>query len=253
MKILLRSTAAAIGLFASGATFAALPFGDLAFRDRVASVGASEVIDVWMRFTLDPASPALDFTNNPLTGFDPADLPTQGEYFDPVTQQYVTANFASIDRAYLNTYFSCDDTFTNGCNGPDPKAYTYNFFLTSQPGKPSANFLDQFSLQPGQSYEYVFAQFTPTNGAAPAGTYQFFGTGLTLNFGGVDADGHALNASIDLGTTCAGGSTSACAFTRTVTAVPEPSSYALMVVGLGLVAGIARRGQRRTSRQTQES
>lgn len=211
-------------------------------------MGASEVIDVRVRFTLDPSSAPLDFSSYPLTGFDAQDLPTQGYYFDEGTNSDVFTNFATIDRAVLNTHFVCEDTFTNGCNGPEPRSYSYSFFLISEPGKPSINFVDSLSLAPGESYEYVFAQFMPTNGAASPGTYRFYRSGLDLHFEGRDDFGTYLRTeSVTLGLTCPTGPTDDCAFTRIVP-VPEPETYGMMLAGLGLVGLWARKRLRSTAR-----
>lgn len=234
------SILAAACLAASSAALAALPTGQLEFVQRTGTVMGTEQIDVWMRLTIDPTSAPLDFSSNPLTGFAAADLPTEGWYRDPVTGISETRTIASITGAYLNTYFGCDDTFTGGCNG-NTTNFTYDFFLSSLLGKPSINFLNTFSLAPGASFEYVFAQFTPAAGGAQLGTYQFFRTGVTLNFDAFDADGNRLDSSVDIGATCSGGNSDMCAFTRTVTVVPEPASYGLMAMGLFAVGAVLRR------------
>lgn len=222
---------------------AALPFGSLDFVQRVATVLPDEVIEVRMRLTIDPASPPLLFSSNPLSGFLPEDLPTEGQYYNPDTEEFETRPVASITGAYLNTFFGCDDTFTGGCNG-NTSNYRYDFFLTSQPGSPSINFLDSFNLAPGASFEYVFATFTPAAGGAAPGTYLFYRTGVTLNFNAFDAAGNYLSTpSRDIATTCAFGNTPECAFTRIVE-VPEPATWGLLGLGLLVVGGAAaRRGR----------
>ncbi len=248
MKTIVRTAALAVGIFMAGQASAVLPFGRLTYKEPVATVGATEAIDVWMTLTLDPASPALDFSSYPLTGFDPADLPLQGRYFDQAQNDYVTSDFVSMDRVYLNTFFECSDTFTNGCNGADPKSYTYTFFTASEPGKPSINFLESFSLAPGQTHDYVFATFTPTNGSALPGVYKFYGTGVTLNFAGYDASGNYIVSDYTLANSCQGPNSEACAFTREVAAIPEPASAWLALAGLSVAGVLARRARRTAAR-----
>ena len=243
-------TALAAALFSS-ITLAALPTGTLEFITPSGTVGANEQIDVWMRFTLDAGSAPLVFSTDPitglLTGFDAADLPTQGSYWDADLGQNVSADFAQITAAALNTVFYCSDTFSGACNG-NTTNYSFNFFTSSEPGKPSINFASSFSLLPGQSTDYVFGQFNPAAGGAAAGTYKMYGTGLFLYFTGTDAAGHQLyydsyfgTPSTLIGRTCTAGDTDACAFSRTVNAVPEPSTCLMMALGIAATVALKRR------------
>lgn len=255
MKPVLSPSKCLAGLVASlfvSMSFAALPTGTLEFITPTGTVGPNDQINVWMRFTLDAGSAPLVFSTDPqtglLTGFDPSDLPAQGSYWDPDLGQNVTADFARITAAALNTVFFCTDTFTGACNG-DKTNYSFDFFTSSQPGMPSLNFVDNFSLAPGQSTDYVFGQFNPAPGGAAAGTYKMYGTGLFLYFTGTDAAGHSLYfdnyfagpGSTMLGRTCSDGDTDACAFSRTVIAVPEPSTYTLMALGVAAIGLLKRR------------
>jgi hypothetical protein len=224
------------------AALAALPSGTLAFVVPDGEVGPQDSIDVRVRFTLGQNAPALVFAPGDLGGFDPADIPTVGSFYDPLQQQYVERPFADVQGARLNTFFSCNDTFTGNCNSDPARAYDYDFHLDDTPARPSAVFKDTLTLMPGASFEYVFATFTPRGAGAPVGTYSYFNTGLTLEFYGVDGDGNFLVASgVELGTTCPLGPDPACAFTRTVTAVPEPQQWLLLALGLAGLAPLLRR------------
>lgn len=244
---LFRSTCTAVALAASLAAApsaqAVVPTGTLSFVMPSGVVGANDVIELRMRFTLDAGSVPLNFSSDPLAGIDAGDLPTEGSYYDPGTQQFVTSTFTSYTSAYLNTFFGCGGTFTDSCiTGSN---YNFDFWTSSTPGSPSINFLDSFMLAPGASTDYLFGTFTPAAGGAAPGTYAFYSTGLTLNVIGFDVNGNQLSGEItQLGNTCPSQELS-CAFTRTVVAVPEPGTYALM--GLGML-GIGWRLRRRHHR-----
>jgi len=237
----LRTAAAAIALLLAPAAFAALPFGSLSFVEPTGTAGPDDVIDVRLRFTLDMNSAPLQLVPGDLSGFVPEDLPTEGRTYDTATDSWVVRPFEHVTGANLNVYFSCNDTFTNGCNGAG-HVYTYDFHFNDSAARPSAIGRSSLVLLPGESFEYVFATFTPPVGGAPAGDYAFYDSGLTLEFTGTGADGNFMyTQGITLGNTCAGGAHSECAFTRTITAVPEPQAWLLMALGLVGVAGVARR------------
>ncbi|MBI3154241.1 MAG: PEP-CTERM sorting domain-containing protein [Burkholderiales bacterium] len=218
---------------AAAPALAALPTGTLSFVQRTGTVLANETIEVRLELTMDSD---LVFSSNPLAGFAAEDLPTEGGYWDDEASEWVTAAFVEITGAYLNTWFMCAGTFTSSCTGGPP--YDFGFHTSSAPGYPSINFHESFTLLSGHSYEYTFGFFSPTGGSAPPGTYKWNGTGVTLNFVGVDADGNSLTASHDIASV--NGMDDSVAFMREVVAVPEPGSYTLMALGLLGVAAAVR-------------
>ena len=81
----------------------------------------------------------------------------------------------------------------------------------------------------------------PVAGGAAPGVYRWNGTGVTLNFQGEDADGNIGNAFEAMVIATGNSLDPGFPFTRTVTAVPEPATYAMLALGLAAVAGAARR------------
>jgi hypothetical protein len=182
----------------------------------------------------------LNFSSDPLTGLDVADLPTEGQYFNPDTGPTETRAFASYTGAFLNTFYGCSGNFTDVCS--PSTSYAFNFWLISEPGRPSINFLESFTLAPGASTEYLFGTFDPVATGALPGSYIFYNSGLTLSVRGLDAEGNFIFASgfHNLGQSCPS-QDAGCAFTRTVVAIPEPASYAMLAMGLLLIGAAARR------------
>jgi hypothetical protein len=171
--------------------------GTLEFLEPSATVMADQTIPVWLRFTLDPASDPLilnsDSGGSPPFGVPVSNVPTDFTFnwFNPDTQLGETlsnGNFSNLSSVRLNTSYVCTGTFTNVCS---PAAYQFDFNIA---GPDSINFLPDntagdVNLQPGQSRDYLFGTFSPVGGAAPAGTYEFFGTELFLEFFGTVVTG----------------------------------------------------------------
>ena len=175
--------------FISLPAVAALPTGTLTFAQRTGTVAADQAIAVQMILTLDADSAPLTFSSDPLTGFLAEDLPTQGQFWNPDTEQIELRDFASVQGAFLNTWYSCQGDFTNICSAGE---YEFQFNVSGTPENPSVNFLESFTLEAGQSYSYTVGFFVPKAGGATPGVYRWNGTAVTLNFRGVDADGNEV-------------------------------------------------------------
>jgi len=249
--------------------------GTLEFIEPTGVVAATDTIPVWLRFTLDPNSDPLAF--DAYTDAPYGLVPDSYSDIDFIDENgfFRWGSMTDLTNAIVNTSFSCSGTFTNGC---DPAAYEFHFHIPNY-GDPSAPpgmvLRPELTLAPGESVDYLFGEFIPVGGSAPAGTYNFFGsalfialqgTGMAVSGTAVDEDGNEIydedgnpvllydiypNATYDipLGLTpcgqtwppdfnCAG------RFERTVLpSVPVPAAGWLLLSGLGMLGAVRRRHQ----------
>ena len=226
------------GAFAAASLLFAAPsqaaiIATLTFDTPSATVLSNEAIEVWVTLHLDPMSDAITTDGS-------------GEVTSGLTDQMITdAGFDpdQVFRTNVNNYFECSGTFVSGC-GPGPEyAFDFNFAAPSFVGAANRNLL------PGSDTSFHFGTFTPIGGNAAPGLYTFYNVGFIFQFTQPDADhpGDNKTGSYTFAQTCPF-QNDACAFTREVLAapgggVPEPASWALMILGFG-GAGVALRRRR---------
>ncbi|MES9969580.1 MAG: VPLPA-CTERM sorting domain-containing protein [Candidatus Thiodiazotropha sp.] len=210
--------------------------GSLVFTNPTGTVGANDVIDVWVTLTLDTASDPLTFNSSAAypNGVNPADIPTDGLIWDPNIPGYTTVPFDNYDYIGLSTSRSCNDTFTVVCSDPGSQ-YSYNAPSTH----PSSWFNFSGTLNPGASMDFLLYELTPIAGGAASGTYELFTAGVAMNVYGTDIDGNSMDAEIyDFRTTCVAAN---CTFSRDVSPVPIPGAAWLFGSALIGLAGVIRK------------
>ena len=216
--------AAAVTAFAVAPSQAAI-IASLTFDQPTGVVAPGDSIDVFYTLTLDAASDALvtDASGKITSGFTDAEIIDLGG--DPTDPEGFT---------YVNVFFQCGETFTNCFTGP----YDFAFNID---GDDDFNAAKNLSLNPGDSISFRFGTFTPIGGSVAAGTYDFYNTGVSVNF---FAPSLMAPLSKTIAETCPSHS-STCGFSRTVLggAVPEPATWAMMILGFG-GAGVALRRRR---------
>lgn len=228
---------AAAGLAAAGAQAqAAASALTLQFLQPFDQVAPTDSISVLIRLTNTDASQAFSFSEaSGVTGMPSSALPTTAAHWNPATSSYEQIAFASYTGFSVGVAYACSSTFSKPDCNQGPYAFTFG----------STGIGSTFQLGAGQSHDYSYGVLNPLGGAAPAGTYTLYSAPLVLLVQGKAADGTLLTSSVQLANTCDAIPSTCVAlgqtFTRTVTAVPEPTHWALMIAGLVGLAGFARR------------
>lgn len=222
--------AAAMAAFAITSSFAQ-PHMTLDFVQASGVVSPTEDIPVWVRFTLDEAL-NFDFSQPAPYGLSPDLIPTSYPSGRPISKG------ATFVVGAAPTYsLSCVPGTGDCMNG----AYTWSFPDASDPrvfgyGQNEG----QLKLDAG-SYEYLAGTFKPFGEVAP-GDYSLHTINFEIGFLVSDPAFKGLRSAYAvLASTCS--QSTSCAFTRTVSAVPEPHPLALLAIGLVLlpVSALKRR------------
>lgn len=218
--------AIALTLGAASPALAALD-ASLSYTQASGSVAANENIELWVTLSLSANSEALNFDPNlpPPWGMASSQLPILGSPPGGYTQ-YPFATYTDIAQS---GHRYCSGNFTVSCQGSG-SAYQFNFAHGSNSwlGNQQA-----FTINPGESHNFLFAVLKPIGGQAAPGSYFLHTLGISFDVAGLDADGNTLFARIKVADACPTREIN-CSFTReVVSAVPEPSSWALFFTGLG--------------------
>ena len=217
-----RAGIAAAAMIASAGIAQADVIATLSFNTPNATVASNVAIPVWVTLTLDPAS-------------DPITTDSSGHVTSPLSAMDISNLNGHSSNVIINNTFCCAGNFTSACS---PAAYAFNFNFSP----PSCVDPPNLSLAPGSSTSFLFGTFNPVGGNAAPGVYTFYNAQFEFEY--YDSVKMAAYFS-PIASTCASFNPS-CAFTRTVfaAAVPEPTSWAMMILGVaGVGVALRRRGR----------
>lgn len=215
---------------ASSATNAASAAVSLtaSFLEPTATVTVDDPIEIWLRISAQPDSDPFyyDPTQSPNLQIPSQFLPTTGL----TGNDNETKPFDTYDELTRSTFGRC---------GPTKSCFALPGMYMGQSGWLYDT--TGLTIAPGETKDVLLAVYEPVAGSVVAGTYVLEGAGIGLTAYGKSSDGTPLAANVMFAFACAEGSE--CNFTRTVTpvtAVPEPSSYTLMLLGLLAAVTIKR-------------
>lgn len=237
-----KTTGALLALtLASSSALAAWPNITVSYLQPTGIAEANTPIEMWVRVTADrEIGTAAGFP----FGFDAADLPKTETIYDFSTNTRKTYTFASYTSLSIIPGWSC----TPRC---DPPGYTFQSFYAPSSSTDPGAFINLAGSERLLTGDFLVGSFIP-DGSVTSGTVTFsLVPALNFNVQGVATDGTQLNAYLGPANgfnACPYEQRATCSFTRTITAVPEPSP--LWLWGLGVIGvGVARRLTReRTSR-----
>ena len=227
---------------------AALPFlsfeanaATLEFITPTGVVGPTSDIEVWVRLSagnfdlnFDASDPDADGSYGNID--DHTVIPTEGYAPDANGGTGAFIQIDSISHPVTNTSFSCSGSFTGDNGSACSPGANYEFIFNTS-GPDTFNFLSSYSLAAGNSQDFLFGTFSPLNGGANPGVYDFFTATFNISFDGTgtDDDGveHTIYASATLGNTC-GFNDPSCNFSRTVVPIPAAAwLFGSALLGLG--------------------
>lgn len=196
------------------------------FLEPTATVAADQPIEIWLRISAQPDSDPFYYD------------PTQSPAFQIPAEYLPTSGLTGNDNE--TKPFATYDDMTRAAFGRCLSSPLYCFAPTEMYTQQSVwlNGTTGLNIAPGETKDVLYAVFEPVAGAVVAGTYVLDGAGIGLTAYGKASDGTPLAANVIFSFACMEGSD--CNFTRTVTAVPEPSSNALMLLGLLAAVTIKR-------------
>ena len=222
LQILKLGVAACAAALAGGVQASVI--ATLTFDTPTGTVANNVNIPVYVTLALDPMSDPL---TTDASGHVPVGI---------LSPQNLIDLAGTMPNVIINNSYRCSGTFTNIC-GPGAYAFNFNYAPPSFIDPPN------LSLAPGSATSFLFGTFSPVGGHAAPGTYTFYDAAFVYErYDPMAPTGQQFHFST-IAETCPT-EQAACAFQRTVFGVsgtPEPTGWAMMLTGFGLVGGGLRR------------